>query len=44
MGVGIAFLPVGLAAGLSITAAARFSIGLLVANVPEGLLPTLPRL
>ena len=41
MGVGIAFLPVGVAAGLSITAAASFSIGLLVANVPEGLLPTI---
>ncbi len=41
IGVGIAFLPVGLAAGLSITAAASFSIGLLVANVPEGLLPTI---
>ena len=41
LGVGIAFLPVGLAAGLSITAAASFSIGLPVANVPEGLLPTI---
>jgi calcium-translocating P-type ATPase len=41
VGVGIAFLPVGLAAGLSIAAAASFSIGLLVANVPEGLLPTI---
>ena len=41
VGVGMAFLPVGLAAGLSIAAAASFSIGLLVANVPEGLLPTI---
>jgi P-type E1-E2 ATPase len=41
VGVGIAFLPVGLAAGLTLTAAASFTIGLLVANVPEGLLPTI---
>ena len=34
-------LPVGLAAGLALTAAASFAIGLLVANVPEGLLPTI---
>jgi calcium-translocating P-type ATPase len=40
--VGLAFLPLGtLAAGLSIGAAATFAIGLLVANVPEGLLPTI---
>jgi calcium-translocating P-type ATPase len=41
VGVGLAFLPLGLAAGLSLTAAATFAIGLLVANVPEGLLPTI---
>jgi magnesium-transporting ATPase (P-type) len=41
VGVGLAFLPVGLAAGLSLTAAISFAIGLLVANVPEGLLPTI---
>ena len=41
VGVGIAFLPVGLAAGMSVAAAASFAIGLLVANVPEGLLPTI---
>ncbi|NUP53891.1 MAG: cation-transporting P-type ATPase [Catenulispora sp.] len=41
VGVAAAFLPVGLAAGLSIGAAASFAIGLLVANVPEGLLPTI---
>ncbi|MEV4536659.1 cation-transporting P-type ATPase [Asanoa sp. NPDC049518] len=40
--VGIAFLPLGaLAAGLSWAAAFTFAIGLLVANVPEGLLPTI---
>ena len=41
IGVAAAFLPVGLAAGLTIGAAASFAIGLLVANVPEGLLPTI---
>jgi calcium-translocating P-type ATPase len=41
VGVGAAFLPIGLAAGLSLAAAASFAIGLLVANVPEGLLPTI---
>jgi len=41
LGAGIAFLPVGLAAGLTLAAAASFAIGLLVANVPEGLLPTI---
>jgi calcium-translocating P-type ATPase len=41
LGAGIAFLPVGLAAGLTLVAAASFAIGLLVANVPEGLLPTI---
>ena len=40
--VGIAFLPLGtLAAGLSFPDAAVFAVGLLVANVPEGLLPTI---
>lgn len=41
VGAGIAFLPIGLAAGLSVASAASFAIGLLVANVPEGLLPTI---
>jgi calcium-translocating P-type ATPase len=41
IGAGVAFLPLGLVAGLSIAAATSFSIGLLVANVPEGLLPTI---
>jgi magnesium-transporting ATPase (P-type) len=41
VGAGIAFLPIGLAAGLTVAAAASFAIGLLVANVPEGLLPTI---
>ncbi len=39
---GIAFVPLGtLAAGLSLGDAVIFAIGLLVANVPEGLLPTI---
>jgi magnesium-transporting ATPase (P-type) len=41
IGAGIAFLPIGLAAGLGMASAASFAIGLLVANVPEGLLPTI---
>jgi potassium/sodium efflux P-type ATPase len=41
VGVGIAFLPIGLAAGLPFSEALTFAIGLLVANVPEGLLPTI---
>jgi calcium-translocating P-type ATPase len=41
VGAGVAFLPIGLAAGLSVASAASFAIGLLVANVPEGLLPTI---
>ena len=41
VGAGLAFLPIGLAAGLSLAAAVSFAIGLLVANVPEGLLPTI---
>jgi calcium-translocating P-type ATPase len=39
--VGAAFLPLGLVAGLGWTAGISFSIGLIVANVPEGLLPTI---
>src|SRR3954454_2441348 len=39
--VALTFLPLGLAAGLSAAAAASFAIGMLVANVPEGLLPTI---
>ncbi|CAN5390406.1 cation-transporting P-type ATPase [soil metagenome] len=41
VGSGLVFLPAGAAAGLSWTAAATFAIGLIVANVPEGLLPTI---
>ena len=41
VGAGAAFLPIGLAAGLGLAAAISFAIGLLVANVPEGLLPTI---
>ncbi len=39
--IGMAFVPIGLAAGLGWAAAITFSIGLIVANVPEGLLPTI---
>lgn len=39
--VGLAFLPLGVLAGLGLTQSAVFAIGLLVANVPEGLLPTI---
>ena len=39
--VGVVFVPLGLWAGLSWTAVISFSIGLIVANVPEGLLPTI---
>jgi calcium-translocating P-type ATPase len=39
--IGILFLPLGLLAGLSLSDAAIFAVGLLVANVPEGLLPTI---
>ena len=39
--VGLLFLPLGLLAGLSPRDAAVFAVGLLVANVPEGLLPTI---
>lgn len=42
VGVGLAFLPIGtFVAGLPLNDAAIFAIGLLVANVPEGLLPTI---
>ncbi|CRK51232.1 Calcium-transporting ATPase [Rhodococcus sp. RD6.2] len=42
VGMGVAFIPLGtLAAGLSFGDAVTFAIGLLVANVPEGLLPTI---
>ena len=40
--VGAAFLPLGwLVAGLPLEDAATFAVGLIVANVPEGLLPTI---
>jgi calcium-translocating P-type ATPase len=39
--VGLAFLPLGLLAGLPFDEALVFAVGLLVANVPEGLLPTI---
>ena len=42
VGVGLAFLPLGIfLAGLPAGDAASFAIGLIVANVPEGLLPTI---
>ncbi len=42
VGVGLAFLPLGIvAAGLPVDDAFAFAIGLIVANVPEGLLPTI---
>jgi calcium-translocating P-type ATPase len=41
VGVGMVFLPLGLLAGLSFRDAVVFAVGLLVANVPEGLLPTI---
>ncbi len=42
LAVGLAFLPLGvLAAGLSLDDSIAFAVGLLVANVPEGLLPTI---
>ncbi len=37
----LAFMPLGVLAGLSLAAAVSFAIGMLVANVPEGLLPTI---
>ncbi|HEU5309394.1 MAG TPA: cation-transporting P-type ATPase [Acidimicrobiia bacterium] len=40
--VGLAFLPLGtLVAGLPFRSSAVFAVGMLVANVPEGLLPTI---
>jgi calcium-translocating P-type ATPase len=39
--VGLAFLPLGMLAGLTAKDAFLFAVGLLVANVPEGLLPTI---
>ena len=42
VGMGLAFIPLGtLLAGLSLQDTLNFAIGLLVANVPEGLLPTI---
>lgn len=42
VGMGLAFIPLGtLMAGLSLTDALNFAIGLIVANVPDGLLPTI---
>ena len=42
VGMGLAFIPLGtLLAGLSLGETLNFAIGLLVANVPEGLLPTI---
>jgi calcium-translocating P-type ATPase len=42
VGAGALFLPIGwLAAGLPLRDALTFAIGLIVANVPEGLLPTI---
>ncbi len=41
LGVGLLFLPLGMLAGLSASDAVAFAIGLIVANVPEGLLPTI---
>ena len=42
LAVGLAFLPLGtFVAGLAFSDAAVFAVGLLVANVPEGLLPTI---
>ncbi|MGW7459458.1 cation-translocating P-type ATPase [Streptomyces sp. NPDC054797] len=39
--IGVVFLLLGVAVGLPLTDALTFAIGLLVANVPEGLLPTI---
>lgn len=42
IGMGAAFIPLGtLLAGLSLGDSVTFAIGLIVANVPEGLLPTI---
>ncbi|MET9346355.1 cation-translocating P-type ATPase [Streptomyces termitum] len=40
-GMGVVFLVVGVSVGLPVTDSLMFAIGLLVANVPEGLLPTI---
>ncbi|MFI9297130.1 cation-translocating P-type ATPase [Streptomyces gardneri] len=40
-GMGVVFLVLGVAVGLPVTDSLMFAIGLLVANVPEGLLPTI---
>ncbi|WP_314614949.1 cation-translocating P-type ATPase [Streptomyces stackebrandtii] len=40
-GIGVVFLALGVAVGLPVTDSLTFAIGLLVANVPEGLLPTI---
>ncbi|MCA1408068.1 cation-transporting P-type ATPase [Ensifer sp. IC3342] len=40
-GLGLAFFAIGFEAGLSVWQAAMFGIGTIVANVPEGLLPTI---
>lgn len=39
--MGVLFLLVGVAVGLPLTDSLTFAVGLLVANVPEGLLPTI---
>ncbi|MEI7560179.1 MAG: cation-transporting P-type ATPase, partial [Actinomycetes bacterium] len=42
VGLGVAFIPLGMfGAGLSLADASVFAIGLLVGNVPEGLLPVI---
>ncbi|OEU99291.1 magnesium-transporting ATPase [Streptomyces qinglanensis] len=41
VGMGAVFLLIGTASGLPVRDALTFAIGLLVANVPEGLLPTI---
>ncbi|WP_433229781.1 cation-translocating P-type ATPase [Actinomadura formosensis] len=41
VGMGVVFLLLGALVGLPLTDALMFAIGLLVANVPEGLLPTI---
>ena len=39
--IGAAFVPLGIVAGLSLAGSISFAIGLLLGNVPEGLLPTI---
>ncbi|GAA0319128.1 cation-transporting P-type ATPase [Actinoallomurus spadix] len=41
IGMGALFLIIGVTSGMALAAALTFAIGLLVANVPEGLLPTI---